>query len=562
MTNQGTSNEKGNMFVPPFNIKSNSGTTSSNNSPNAASNQTTANTTNIIPGKVVISNQNPAKPNSTSIPPKPTSNNPTSNQTTANTTNIIPGKVVISNQSTTQPQPKPASIPPPKPTITISINNSNSAANNQNPTSANTPSNNANNSSNSTTSTIINEQNQGQIGSIPGSVPNGIAPSLIFPIPFHELESTNLPSQLSQLQTNSSNSYGNLGVQTSSNSPPIVAIKQSTSVVNGQEQVTFDGGASRSPSGSIVSYSWAPLNNNKNNNNSPSITSKGSDSPVFSFTVPKVQSDTHFAYRLTVTDSAGRASSATVDVLAKKANPSAGASTSSIDQLSSNSITQANSNSHIQVSNSNQNVNVSTAIEQSQNIPSKFLVNNNQVNIPSPYTASQINSSIVNIPPNMPPNALDNTNPDTLSGDLSPNLAANQPNSAAQLAPPFTSATTSSETLSSNRISPVAVSGPDQIANGGSTIVVDGSGSYDPAGGALSYKWDQISGPQGTTVGGSDTAGWSFKLPEVLDNALIKLKLTVTNKEGISTSDYLNIVDRAVTDHAGKTHNHSSGHHD
>ena len=561
VTNQGTSNEKGSVFVPPFNIKSKSGTTSSNNSPNAASNQSTTNTTNIIPGKVVISNQNPAKPSSTSIPPKPTSSNPASNQATTNTTNIIPGKVVISNQSTAQPQPKPASIPQPKPTITISINNSNSAANNQNPTSANTPSNNAYNSSNSTTSTIINEQNQGQTGSIPGSLPNGLGPSLIFPIPFHELESTNLPNQLSPLQTNPSNSYGNLGVQTSSNSPPIVAIKQSTSVVNGQEQVTFNGGASRSPSGSIVSYSWAPLNNN-NNNNSTSITSKGSDSPVFSFTVPKVQSDTHFAYRLTVTDSAGRASSATVDVLAKKANPSAGASTSSIDQLSSNSIAQANSNSHIQVSNSNQNVNVSTAIEQSQNIPSKFLVNNNQVNIPSPNIASQINSSIVNIPPNMPPNALDNTNPATLSGDLSPNLAATQPNLATRLAPPFTSATTSSETLSSNRTSPVAVSGPDQIANGGSTIVVDGSGSYDPAGGALSYKWDQISGPRGTTVGGSDTAGWSFKLPEVLDNALIKLKLTVTNKEGISTSDYLNIVDRAVTDHAGKTHNHSSGHHD
>ena len=124
--------------------------------------------------------------------------------------------------------------------------------------------------------------------------------------------------------------------------------------------------------------------------------------------------------------------------VAKKTNPSAGASTSSIDQLSSNSITQANSNSRIQVSNSNQNVNVSTAIEQSQNIPSKFLVNNNQVNIPSPNIASQINSSIVNIPPNMPPNALDNTNPATLSGDLSPNLAT-QPNLATRLTPPFTS---------------------------------------------------------------------------------------------------------------------------
>ena len=415
VTNQGSASEKGTVFVPPYNIRITSGTINSNNSPNAANNQTTTNTTNIIPGKVVISNQIPAKPNTTLIPPKPTSSNSVSNHVTTNTTNIIPGKVVISKQSTAEPTPKPALIPP-KPTITISINNSNSSANNQNPTSANTPSNNANNSSNSTTSTIINEQNQGQNGSIPGSVPNGIGPSLIFPMPFHELESTNLPSQPSPLQPNPSNSKANLGVQTSSGSPPIVAIKQSTSVVNGQEQVTFNGGASRSPSGSIVSYSWVPLSN------SPSIISKGSDSPVLSFMVPKVQSDTHFAYRLTVTDKAGRASSATVDVLAKKTNPSA--STSSINQLSSNSITQTNSNSHVQVSNSNQNVNVSTAIEQSQNIPSRFLVNNNQVNIPSPYTAGQINSSIVNIPSN----SFNNNIHTTISQELASNLTANQSN--------------------------------------------------------------------------------------------------------------------------------------
>ena len=552
-TNPSTSNDKGSVFVPPYNIKSNSGTTNSNYNPKAASNQTTANTTNIIPGKVVISKQNSAKPNFASIPPKTTSIKQSSNQTTANTTNIIPGKVVISNQSTTQPLLKSASIPP-RPTVTISINNSNSAANNQNPTSANTPSNNVNNS-NITTSTIINEQNQGQNDSIPGSVPNGIGPSLIFPVPFHELESANLPNQASPIQTNPSNLNGNLEVQTSSNSPPIVAIKQSTSVINGQEQVTLNGAASKSPSGSVVSYAWAPLNNNS------SMTSKVSDSPVLSLTVPKVKSDTHFAYRLTVTDSTGRASSATVDILAKKSDPSVG-STSSVDQLSSNSISQANSNSHVQVSNSNQNVNVSTAVVQSQNIPSKFLVNNDQVNIPSPNTASLFNSSVVNIPPNTPPNALDNANQSTLSGNLSSNLDAEQPNSSTQLAPPFTSATTTSENTSSSKVSPVAVAGPDQIANGGSSIVVDGSGSYDPAGGPLSYKWDQISGPQGTTAGGSNTAGWSFKLPEVLDNAIIKLKLTVTNQEGVSTSDYLNIVDRAVANHVETNHKHDSNHHD
>jgi hypothetical protein len=547
VTNQGSASEKRSVFVPPYNIRITSGTSNSNNSPNAASNQTTANTTNIIPGKVVISNQIPVRPNATLIPPKPTSSNSVSNQTTTNTTNIIPGKVVISKQSTAEPRPKPASIPS-KPTITISINNSNSSANNQNPTSANTPSNNANNSSNSTTSTIINEQNQGQIGSIPGSIPNGIGPSLIFPMPFNELESTNLPSQPSTLQPNPSNSKANVGVQTSSGSSPIIAIKQSTSVLNGQEQVTLNGGASRSPSGSIVSYSWVPLSN------SASIISNGSDSSVLSFMVPRVQSDTHFAYRLTVTDNAGSASSATVDVLAKKANPSS--STSSINQLSSNSITLTNSNSHVQVSNSNQNVNVSTAIEQSQNIPSKFLVNNSQVNIPSPYAAGQINSSIVNIPSNSFNNNIHNT----ISQELASNLTANQSNLSPPLTPPFTSATTLSEKTITNREPPVAVAGPDQIANGGSTVVVDGSGSYDPAGGDLSYKWDQIAGPSGTTVSGAETSGWSFKLPDVSNNALLKLKLTVTNNEGLSSTDYLNILDRS-TNQLKETNSHSSDHH-
>ncbi|MGC2383650.1 MAG: hypothetical protein WA631_11140, partial [Nitrososphaeraceae archaeon] len=99
-----------------------------------------------------------------------------------------------------------------------------------------------------------------------------------------------------------------------------------------------------------------------------------------------------------------------------------------------------------------------------------------------------------------------------------------------------------------------------QIANGGSTVVVDGSGSYDPAGGDLSYNWDQIAGPSGTTVSGADTSGWSFKLPDVSNDALLKLKLTVTNNEGLSSTDYLNILDRS-TNQLKETNNHSSDHH-
>lgn len=564
------SNEKGTVFVPPFNIKSKSGTTNSNTNPSlTTTNQPTTNTTNVIPGKVVISNQPPAKPNSTSIPSKQASN-----QATSTPTNTIPGKVVISNQSnspttsttsTTAPsQPNPASILS-KPSVTITINNNNSAQNSQNTTSTtsvNSQNSNTNIFNNNATTTIINES-QGQGSPIPGSLPNGLAPSLIFPIPFQELETTKLPTPPSQPQSLPSNLNGNFGTdQSSSNrTPPIIAIKQSSSVVNGQEKITLNGGASKSPNGSIVSYSWTPLGNSL-----PLITSKDTNSPILSFTVPNVQSDKHFAYKLTVTDNSGRSSSATVDVLARKTSPST-ASVSSTNQLSSNSAMQGNANSRVQVSNTNsdQNVNVSTAIAQSQNIPSKFLVNNNQVNIPSPYITSQNNSSIVNIPQNMPTIVVNNnTIPTDLSRDLSSNLAMNQPSTTAQLFPPFTSATTSTENVSSyGRVIPVAVAGPDQIANGGTTIVVDGSGSYDPAGGSLSYKWDQISGPQGTTVGGSETAGWSFKLPEVPDNVLLKLKLTVTNRDGVSSTDYLNIIDRAVTNHSDKNHNHGDdNHHD
>jgi hypothetical protein len=577
------SSEKGTVFVPPYNIKANSGTNNSisNTSPSlTSSNQpTAANATNVIPGKVVISNQSPSKPNSTSLTPKQTNNLPASNLAASTPTNVIPGKVVISNQSnnpttnttsniSTAPpsQPKPASIPT-KPSITITINNNNSAQKSQNTTSTtdvNSQNRNSNISNNNTITTIINES-QGLGSSIPGSLPNGLAPSLIFPIPFHELETTKLPNPPSQLQTNPSILNSNIGPEKTSNynsSPPNVAIKQSTLVVNGQEKVTLDGGASSSPNGAIVSYSWTPLRNSP-----PLIASQDTNSPVLSFAVPNVQSDKQFAYKLTVTDSTGQSSSATVDILARKSGPTTTASTSSTNQLSSNPVTHSNANSQVQASNSNsnQNVNVSTAIAQSQNIPSKFLVNNNnnQVNIPNQYSTNQNNLTAVNILQNMSPTAVnDNTNPAGLSASLSSNLATNQPNIAAQLAPPFTSATTSTQNVGSTqnlssfgKVVPVAVAGPDQIANGGSTVVVDGSRSHDPAGGFLSYKWDQISGPR-TAVGGSETSGWSFKLPEVSENALLKLQLTVTNKDGVSSTDYLNIMDRAVTDNSDKNHNH------
>jgi hypothetical protein len=68
---------------------------------------------------------------------------------------------------------------------------------------------------------------------------------------------------------------------------------------------------------------------------------------------------------------------------------------------------------------------------------------------------------------------------------------------------------------------PVADAGPDQVGVGAGPVTLDGSGSYDPDGDALTYQWSQISGPavslaNATTAKASFTAAqgqsYSFRL--------------------------------------------------
>lgn len=85
-----------------------------------------------------------------------------------------------------------------------------------------------------------------------------------------------------------------------------------------------------------------------------------------------------------------------------------------------------------------------------------------------------------------------------------------------------------------NPLAPIADAGPDQTADAGDTIILDGSNSYDPEGETLTYLWTQTGG---TIVNLSDTAAVqpTFTTPE--GETSLSFQLAVTNTSGLGADN-------------------------
>ena len=97
-------------------------------------------------------------------------------------------------------------------------------------------------------------------------------------------------------------------------------------------------------------------------------------------------------------------------------------------------------------------------------------------------------------------------------------------------------------TVNSKNDIPVANAGVDQRVNETTMVTLDGSGSSDPDGDSLIYRWRQISGP---AVSFSDisASGLTFLAPSIgVKQAVLIMELTVEDPEELSSSDRVEII--------------------
>jgi hypothetical protein len=91
---------------------------------------------------------------------------------------------------------------------------------------------------------------------------------------------------------------------------------------------------------------------------------------------------------------------------------------------------------------------------------------------------------------------------------------------------------------------PQAVAGADQTVNASTTVVLDGSSSYDSDGSIGAYNWTQTGGTQITLVN-ANTATSSFIAPS--GAGTLTFKLTVTDDKGAINEDYVQVVNNSTS---------------
>ena len=102
---------------------------------------------------------------------------------------------------------------------------------------------------------------------------------------------------------------------------------------------------------------------------------------------------------------------------------------------------------------------------------------------------------------------------------------------------------------------PTAQAGPDQTVGQGATVMLDGTGSSDPEGEALSYAWSQTGGTPRVVLSDGAAARPTFTAPgQLTSDAVLEFSLTVTDARGLA-SDADTVAVTVTAGNAGPTAN-------
>lgn len=94
---------------------------------------------------------------------------------------------------------------------------------------------------------------------------------------------------------------------------------------------------------------------------------------------------------------------------------------------------------------------------------------------------------------------------------------------------------------------PMADAGPNQTAESGNLVTLDGSNSSDSDGEIVAYAWAQTAGPT-VTLSAADEAVVTFTVPEVEETTTFTFELTVTDNDDATDTDEVDVTVQIVTD--------------